>query len=104
MGKQSGAAAAVPTKRKAVSHKSILKRASTEEHGDEEDGEEEDEDDSLFALLLPSGTAVALVAADWRSHYSADPTAALAELYTLVARVRLSRVFPSACSVFSARL
>ena len=66
--------------------KSILKRPAPEDHGEED--EEEGDDDSLFALLLPSGTAVALVASDWRVKYGADPAAALAELYTLVARVR----------------
>lgn len=73
----------MPTKRTTFSRKSILKRPSAEE----EQEEEEDEDESLFALLLPSGTAVALIVSDWRAKYAADPTAALAELYTLVARV-----------------
>ena len=72
------------TKRK-VLRKSILKRPAPDSRVEEE---EEEEDNSLFNLLLPSGTAVALVASDWRARYSADPTAALAELYTLVARVR----------------
>ena len=67
--------------------KSILKRPAPDSR--EAEAEDEEEDNSLFNLLLPSGTAVALVASDWRAKYAADPTAALAELYTLVARVRL---------------
>ena len=76
--------------------KSILKRPAPEEHGEVD--EDEGEDDSLFALLLPSGTAVALVASDWRAKYGADPAAALAELYTLVARVRNMPMFFSTSS------
>ena len=46
--------------------------------------------DALFGSLLPSGTTVSLVVSDWRARYGAEPAAALAELYTLIARVRSS--------------
>ena len=77
------------TTNRAPTHKSILKRSAPD--GPLEDDVEED-DHSLFASLLPRNTAVALVAADWRSQYKADSTTALAELYTLVARVSAARL------------
>lgn len=46
--------------------------------------------DALFGSLLPSGTTVSLVVSEWRARYGAEPAAALAELYTLIARVRSS--------------
>jgi hypothetical protein len=39
---------------------------------------------------LPADATVALVVADWRAKHAADPEGALAELYTLIARVRLA--------------
>jgi hypothetical protein len=72
-------------------HKSILKKtpsarapSPTEEH------EAEDPFDALFGALLPADATVALVVADWRAKHAADPEGALAELYTLIARVRLA--------------
>ena len=72
-------------------HKSILKKtpsarapSPTEEH------EAEDPFDALFGALLPADATVALVVADWRAKHAAYPEGALAELYTLIARVRLA--------------
>ena len=72
-------------------HKSILKKtpsarapSPTEEH------EAEDPFDALFGALLPADATVALVVADWRAKPAADPEGALAERYTLIARVRLA--------------
>ena len=58
--------------------------SQTEEH------EDEDHFDALFGALLPADATVALVVADWRAKHAADPEGALAELYTLIARVRLA--------------
>jgi hypothetical protein len=76
-------------------HKSILKKtpsarapSPTMEH------EEEDHFDALFGALMPADATVALVVADWRAKHGADPEAALAELYTLIARVRFRPQFP----------
>lgn len=99
----------VPRKKKHLSRKSILKDSGTYQ---EQEDDDEAEDSSLFSMLLPTNTAVALVASDWRAQYAADPTGALAELYTLVARVRRAlplflyvhaRVFESFCVTPSRR-
>ena len=45
---------------------------------------------SGLGALLPADATVALVVADWRAKHAADPEGALAELYTLIARVRLA--------------
>ena len=70
------------------SHKSILKKTPSA-RGPTPPVEHEDEDhfDALFGALMPADATVALVVADWRAKHAADPEAALAELYTLIARV-----------------
>ena len=72
-------------------HKSILKKTpSARAPNPTEEHEDEDHFDGLFGSLLPADTTVALVVADWRAKHAADPEGALAELYTLIARVRLA--------------
>ena len=72
-------------------HKSILKKTpSARAPTPSEEHEDEDHFDALFGALLPADATVALVVADWRAKHAADPEGALAELYTLIARVRLA--------------
>ena len=72
-------------------HKSILKKTpSARAPNPTEEHEDEDHFDGLFGSLLPADTTVALVVADWRAKHAADPEGALAELYTLIARVGLA--------------
>ena len=72
-------------------HKSILKKTpSARAPNPTEEHEDEDHFDALFGALLPADATVALVVADWRAKHAADPEGALAELYTLIARVRLA--------------
>jgi|AntAceMinimDraft_1070359.scaffolds.fasta_scaffold49144_1 hypothetical protein len=79
---------AVVAKKQRAPRKSILKHSAPADELEEEEEEGQSaKDGSLFALLLPGGIAVGEITAEWRAKYGTDPTAALAELYTLVARV-----------------